>query len=76
MNADQMRENLVATLRERVADLGSREQYYLSEEEYRIGRHLGLYGDESRVPQGSGVCAVSVIFEDHTFTCSLVEEFE
>lgn len=76
MNADKMRENLVATLRERIADLGSRKNYYLSEEEYRIGRHLGLYGDESRVPQGSGVCAVSVTFEDQTFTCSLAEEVE
>ena len=68
------RNKLLSVLRERVAESGKKETYYMSEDEYRLGVHLDVFTIESETSQGSDVIAVKVLFEGNYFTCSILDD--
>ncbi len=62
---------LTQALRQRVIDWGERENYHLTEEEYTEGLESGLFEEVSSEHQGSGVYAVTVMFEGKKYVCSV-----
>lgn len=63
------REELVATLRERVREFGRKPAYVLNSEELAIGVEYALLDVKQPEDCGDGTIITKAIFEGNTFLC-------
>jgi len=66
-------EELIKTLRQKVFEWGERENYHLTRDEYEAGLERGLFNKVCSEHQGSGVYAVTVMFEGRQYVCSVTK---